>query len=680
MRLFSKFIAFGVMMAVVLESRGEVTFRYCENDDGDNTITLLRCVPPQRNLDKFVIPSTYQGKTVTRIGKDFFDVPSDDSLAKIKSVVLPDTVWHLDKWAFFESGLTSVTIPATLTSIDYGAFSHNPVKVFKVSPDNPRYIASDDGKLLIDKVDHVLKSCGMNPGTVRIPEGIEKIEHSALEAVTAKSIEFPTTLRELATGAIFGCQVEELDFSRTRLEFVDTVGIREGEGTKTLRFPSTLRRLAYWALSVGPDLRSVYFSGGVPELVEGIEFTAAYCEEKAPEVKSILPYGNVYAVSYYFHDDVWRAIQPKNVTTYVPSGMGWDEIVASGTWMNCPIKYVGGETDQAAISCPGLSEGSLVVGVAGSDAGIPLEIATPASVKSVKASKLPSGLKLVKDRKTGEWSITGAPKKAGVYNVVLTATMTSGAKETITVPVTVNALPAWAAGTFGGSFGVRTKDGDDDFKPYGTISLKVAATGRITAKLQAGGKTYSFSAKGFSGFDEASEACLFEMTTKSGDVLSGKITESGCLGLGEFTPAWREQAYEVWLWRNEHGKDGRLGADATGRAQKAMDAIKALKRVELATSDPAWGTVAVTIDKKGKTKISGKTADGVKVNATSFLMLDDGVGGDSYHVISDFVFYDKKSKRVYSGAVCWLPRFGEAGNVAGLDADCDRSLSVYPFE
>ena len=42
-------------MAVALESRGEVTFRYCENDDGDNTITLLRCVPPQRNLDKFVL-------------------------------------------------------------------------------------------------------------------------------------------------------------------------------------------------------------------------------------------------------------------------------------------------------------------------------------------------------------------------------------------------------------------------------------------------------------------------------------------------------------------------------------------------------------------------------------------------------------------------------------------------
>jgi hypothetical protein len=73
MRLFTRFIALGVTMAVALESWGEVTFRYCENDDGDNTITLLRCVPPQRNLDKFVIPSTYQGKTVTRIGEDFFD-------------------------------------------------------------------------------------------------------------------------------------------------------------------------------------------------------------------------------------------------------------------------------------------------------------------------------------------------------------------------------------------------------------------------------------------------------------------------------------------------------------------------------------------------------------------------------------------------------------------------------
>ena len=75
MRLLTgmKVAAMAAVCAVALESRGEVTFKYCENDDGDNTITLLRCVPPQRNLDKFVIPSTYQGKTVTRIGKDFFD-------------------------------------------------------------------------------------------------------------------------------------------------------------------------------------------------------------------------------------------------------------------------------------------------------------------------------------------------------------------------------------------------------------------------------------------------------------------------------------------------------------------------------------------------------------------------------------------------------------------------------
>ena len=146
---------------------------------------------------------------------------------------------------------------------------------------------------------------------------------------------------------------------------------------------------------------------------------------------------------------------------------------------------------------------------------------------------------------------------------------------------------------------------------------------------------------------------------------------------GGFLPAGWDEPFDSYLWRNEHGKDGRLGTDATGCAQKAMDAVKALKRVELAEFDPAWGTVAVTIGANGVTKISGTTEDCVKMSQTSFLMLDD----DDCHIISDLNFYDKKTGLVYGGAVCWQPVFDdETGEVTGWDDECcNKKLRIYPF-
>ena len=145
---------------------------------------------------------------------------------------------------------------------------------------------------------------------------------------------------------------------------------------------------------------------------------------------------------------------------------------------------------------------------------------------------------------------------------------------------------------------------------------------------------------------------------------------------GSFTIVGHEPYFAV-VWRNEHGKDGRLSGDPTGRAQKVMDAIKDFKTVELAQFDSAYGSVVLKIDAKGTTKLSGKTADGVKISGTSFLMLDD----DWYHVISDMVFYDKQSGNVYDVTPCFQPVFDCSGNVVDWDWKCcDHSLRVYPFE
>ena len=342
------------------------------------------------------------------------------------------------------------------------------------------------------------------------------------------------------------------------------------------------------------------------------------------------------------------------------------------------------EKEKMRVACPALASASFTVGVAGAAAGIPIEIETQSGVKSVAVSKLPSGMKY--DKKTG--LIVGAPTKAGTFNVTIKVTAKSGAVETLVVPVNVASLPDWATGTFGGMIGrfVGPID-DDEFRPYGMITMKITAAGKISAKVTAGGKTYSFSAKGFDFVDEDGDY-HFQMATKKGEVYEGEISatyhdvaqlvkvEDADVPEGSFTIVGHEP-YFAFVWRNEHGKDGRLSVDPTGKAQKVMDAIKDFKTVELAQFDPAYGSVVLKIDAKGTTKLSGETADGVKISGTSFLMLDD----DWYHVISDMVFYDKQSGNVYDVTLCFQPVFDGSGNVVDWDWKCcDHSLRVYPFE
>ena len=345
------------------------------------------------------------------------------------------------------------------------------------------------------------------------------------------------------------------------------------------------------------------------------------------------------------------------------------------------------EKEKMSVACAGLATGDFCVGVAGGASGIPLEISTQSGIKSVKATKLPTGMKLVKDKATGEWSITGSPTKAGTYNVVLTVTAVSGATESVTIPVMVEALPAWVCGTFGGMLGKHTGTGGDDFRPYGVITMKITTNGKITAKITAGGKSYSFSGTGFESVDE-NEDYYFKMATKKGEVYEGVIAKgyhdvatmvNGGFGDepdGAFTMT-DGRSYWAGVWRNEHGKDGRLSADASGKAKKVMDAIKALKSTDLSEIDSNYGTVKVTIDTKGNVKFAGKTSDGFKVSGSTFLMLDD----DGYHVIADMPFYDKKSGNVYSIRPCWQPIFNQQGDIVDWDEECcDHSLKIYPFE
>jgi len=129
------------------------------------------------------------------------------------------------------------------------------------------------------------------------------------------------------------------------------------------------------------------------------------------------------------------------------------------------------EKESIAIDAAALESAAFRVGTAVEEGEIVIGVKTQSGLKSLKAAKLPGGLKLAKNKLTDEWSIYGTPKKAGDYEVKLTATANSGAVEILVVGVTVaekespSILPEWALGPFEG-YVLR----DLEYEPDGHVS------------------------------------------------------------------------------------------------------------------------------------------------------------------------------------------------------------------
>ena len=73
---------------------------------------------------RIVIPSTYEGKPVTKVGECFSGYSSSsDRCRSVEEIVIPDSVTIIGDAAFIGyRTLKSITIPASVTHIDDGAF------------------------------------------------------------------------------------------------------------------------------------------------------------------------------------------------------------------------------------------------------------------------------------------------------------------------------------------------------------------------------------------------------------------------------------------------------------------------------------------------------------------------------------------------------------------------------
>lgn len=302
--------------------------------------------------------------------------------------------------------------------------------------------------------------------------------------------------------------------------------------------------------------------------------------------------------------------------------------------------------------------------------GVRAEIAvadkTATAVKSV-AGRLPTGLKVEQDRASKAWFIRGVPTKAGAFEALVQATYRDEATRKA-VPGTTTAFGfdvaplGAAAGTFNGL--AATSDTTNGAPRLASIALTAAATGKLSAKVQIAGKSYTFAAAGYEVAEQEADGSV-RLQAELENVAKVKVGEGReavtvtvtntlrCALLASATntaAVWRDEpqvdiafaalpdakgaGFQEDVWYS--GRIVRDGAKITDRTELAAWQAEAaafagyytvsLPVAAITDAPRGSGYLTLTLDAKGKAKVAGLLADGTRYtgSATCSLAEEDG--------------------------------------------------------
>lgn len=195
----------------------EIDGLYYELNSSNNVFTAVVTSSPNKYSGDIVIPESvvYRNATysVTTIGFEAFN-----GCSGLTSVTIPGSVTTIKQWAFSLSGLTSITIPEGVTSIEYAAFAlcenlstisfPNSLSLIDQGAfkDTPWYDNQPEGFIYAGNVIYDYKGTLPEGTAINIKEGTLSISGSAfLQQTGIVSVTMPNSVISIGNSAFGGC-------------------------------------------------------------------------------------------------------------------------------------------------------------------------------------------------------------------------------------------------------------------------------------------------------------------------------------------------------------------------------------------------------------------------------------------------------------------------------------------
>jgi len=221
-----------------------------------------------------IIPSTYEGKPITSIGKQAFR-----SCSGLTSVTIPESVTTIGDWAFLGCiNLTSVMIGNEVTSIGEGAF-YNCSSLRSVSiPESVTTI----GNLVFHGCSNLTSvTISNNFGiselfdyeargrltSVTIPEGVTIIGAESFRNCSGlTSVTIPKSVTTIADWAFLDCINLKKVRIRNGLTTIGENAFRNCSALTSVTIPESVASIGNWAFLNCNNLKSIIFEGNAPSL------------------------------------------------------------------------------------------------------------------------------------------------------------------------------------------------------------------------------------------------------------------------------------------------------------------------------------------------------------------------------------------------------------------------------
>lgn len=171
--------------------------------------------------------------------------------------------------------LTTIQIPASVTTIGVVAFSGSDISTFTVAEGNKSFKAVDEGKALLINDDKTFFAFAPKAtGSYTIPDGVETIGSFSFLGTAITSLEIPSSVKTIGESAFYLSDLTSIEIG----EAVETIGAMAffRSALTSIVIPESVKTIGEGAFLQSSALTTVTFEGETAPTIEAGIF--AYCD------------------------------------------------------------------------------------------------------------------------------------------------------------------------------------------------------------------------------------------------------------------------------------------------------------------------------------------------------------------------------------------------------------------